>query len=132
MTFLGVHKVSICNLYSLWSHPRQSKAYSFTGKKILGGGQLSHHVFCVEGCLRLQNNIGLRPINGRNATMKLLWCKWAFIWVFCIGNTRKCHFLAYICYFEHFKMVLKYLSWVKLISKTISTFWEKNFTNLTT
>ena len=45
-----------------------------------------------------------------------------------MGNTGKCHFLAHICYFEHFKMVfMKYWSWVKLFSKTRSTFWEKKF-----
>ena len=80
----------------------------------------------MEGCLRLQKNIGLRPINRRNTTSQRFLCKWAFIWVICMGNTGKCHFLAHICYFEHFKMVfMKYWSWVKLFSKTRSTFWEK-------
>ena len=37
------------------SHPRQSKAYSFTVFYV--------NVFYVEGCARLQKNIGLRPIN---------------------------------------------------------------------
>ena len=69
------------------------------------GGHLSHYVFCVEGCLRLQKNIGLRPMNRRNTTSKRFWWKWPYICVLCIGNTGKCHFLAHICYFEHFKMV---------------------------
>ena len=70
------------------------------------GGHLSHYVFCVEGCLRLQKNIGLRPINRRNTASQRFWCKWAFTWVFCIGNTGKFHFLAHICYFELLKCFL--------------------------
>ena len=75
-------------------------------KKSMGlGGHLSHYVFCAEGCLRIQKNIGLRPIKRRNTASKRFWWKWPFIWVFYIENTGKCHFFAYICYFEHLKMV---------------------------
>ena len=81
--------------------------------------------FCVEECLWLQKNIGLRPINRRNTTLQRFLWKWPSIWVLRIGNTGKCHFLEHICYFEHFKMVFtKYWSWVKLFSKTRSTFWK--------
>ena len=62
-----------------------SKAYSFIDKKSKGG-HLSDYVFCVEGCLRLQKNIVLRPINRRNTASQRFWCKWALIWVFCIGK----------------------------------------------
>ena len=65
--------------------------------------------FCVEGCLRqnIQKNIGLRPINRRNTTSKRFWWKCSFIWVFCIGNTEKCHFSIlrtlkwFLCNFDH-------------------------------
>ena len=73
------------------SHPRQSKAYSFIGKKSKGG-HLSHYVICVEGCLRLQKNIDLRPINRRNTTSQQFLCKWTFIWVFCMGKQENATF----------------------------------------
>ena len=45
-----------------------SLTYIPSAKKSRGGGHHSHYVFCVEGCLRLQKNIGLRPLNRRNTT----------------------------------------------------------------
>ena len=50
------------------------------------------------------------------------------IWVFYIGNTEKCHFLAFFCNFEPFNNVfMKFLSWVKLFIRIWYTFWKKYF-----
>ena len=74
--------ISIINPYPVSSTyiNKGSLTYMFTGTKILEG-QLSHHVISIEGCLRLQKNLGSRPVNRRNFILYPFWW-WGALGIF--------------------------------------------------
>ena len=69
----------------------------FIGRKILGGGQLSHHVISIEGCLGLQKNLGSRPVNRRNTILERFWWLGTFLLMFYIGKLGKTSKIACFC-----------------------------------
>ena len=53
------------------------------------GGQLSHYVISIEGCLGLHKNLGSRLVNRRNTILKrFLWFLW-FLLMFYLGKLGK-------------------------------------------
>ena len=55
-----------------------------------------------------KENLGLLMRSEVEGGSERDFCKTAFIWVFYIGNTEKCHFLALFCHFEHFNVINNY------------------------
>ena len=81
-----------------------SLTYMFIGRKILGG-QLSHHVISIEGCLGLQKNLGSRPVNRGNTILERFWWLGAFLLMFYIEKLGKTSKIACFCVLNHINVV---------------------------
>ena len=66
----------------------------FISRKILG--KLSHHVILIEGCLRLQKNLGSMPVNHKNTTLYPFWRWGGCLLMFYMGKHWKTSKIA--CY----------------------------------